>query len=302
MDKEKVFKDLQNICKDVLQDESMKKHTSFKTGGPADIFTKPASVQEVRDILLYCKENDVPYYVIGNGTNLLVKDGGIRGVVIKISYNMNKFVVEDDKIIADAGASIIAISQAAYKNELSGLEFACGIPGTIGGVVRMNAGAFKGEMCNVVESTTYIDNEGNIVTINNNEHEFTYRNSIFGNNPYIILQTTLKLNKGNSDEIKEKMEYNTKIRKEKQPLGTYNAGSSFKRLEGYFPGKLIEDAGLKGYSIGDSEVSTVHANFLVNKGNASTKEILELFDYVQKTVFEKFNVMLEPEIQILGED
>lgn len=302
MDKVKVYNDLQNMCKDVLLNEYMNKHTSFKTGGPADVLAKPSSVEEIKNIILYCKQNHIPYYVIGNGTNLLVKDGGIRGVVIKISYNMNNFEIKDDRIIADAGASIIAISQAAYKNELSGLEFACGIPGTVGGVVRMNAGAFKGEMSDIVETTTYIDDDGNIVTIDNNEHKFTYRNSIFGNNSYIILQSTFILKKGNSNEIKEKMDYNTKIRKEKQPLGTYNAGSSFKRLDGYFPGKLIEDSGLKGYTIGGAEVSTVHANFLVNNGNATSKDILQLFDYVKNTVFEKYNVVLEPEIQILGED
>ncbi len=302
MDKIKVYNDLKKVCNNTLLDESMKKHTSFKTGGTADILVMPSDIEEVKNVLKYCKKNNIEYYVIGNGTNLLVKDGGIRGVVIKISYNMNKFEVRDDRIIADAGASIIALAQVAYKNGLSGLEFACGIPGSVGGAVRMNAGAFKGEMCNIVEKTTYLNNEGNIVQIDNKAHDFSYRDSIFGHNPYIILQSVFKLQKGNIEEIKEKMEYNTKIRKEKQPLGTYNAGSSFKRLEGYFPGKLIEDSGLKGYKIGDAEVSTVHANFIVNNGNATTKEILELYSYVQKVVFEKFNVMLEPENQILGQD
>lgn len=302
MDKVSIYNELSQFCTDVNMDESMKTHTSFKTGGPADILVKPISIDEIKGVLMYCKDHSVPYYVIGNGTNLLVKDKGIRGVVIKISYNMNKFTINEDRIIADAGASIIALSQVAYKNGLSGLEFACGIPGTVGGAVRMNAGAFKGEMCEVVESTVYLDNECNIITIDNSEHEFKYRDSIFGNNPYVVLQSTLKLQKGNPDEIKEKMDHNTKIRKEKQPLGTYNAGSSFKRLDGYFPGKLIEDAGLKGYSIGGAKISTVHANFLVNDGTATSKDLLDLYSYVQSIVFEKFNVMLEPEIQILGED
>lgn len=302
MDKIKIYNDLKVLCNNLLLDESMKKHTSFKTGGNADILALPSNIDEIKNILSYCKQNQIPYYVIGNGTNLLVKDKGIRGVVIKISYNMNKFRLENEQIIADAGASIVALAQFAYKNGLSGLEFACGIPGSVGGAVRMNAGAFGGEMSSIVATTTYLDENGNIVTIDNSGHKFSYRDSIFGHNQYVILQSTFSLHKGIMEEIKEKMDNNTRIRKAKQPLGTYNAGSSFKRLPGQFPGKLIEEAGIKGYKIGGAEISTVHANFIVNNGNATSKDILELFEFVQKNIFEKFGVKLETENQILGED
>ncbi len=303
MDKLKVYNELKDKFNQIYLDESMKKHTSFKTGGNADILIKPENVNEIQEIFNYCDTNTIPHLVIGNGTNLLVKDSGIRGVVIKLSNNLNSYKIEGEYITAGAGTSVIALSNEAYNNGLGGLEFACGIPGTLGGAIKMNAGCFKGEMSDVVYKTKYLDENNEIQEITENLHRFEYRKSIFHENEkLIILESTLKLYKKDKQEIKEIMEHNNSVRREKQPTAMPSAGSSFKRPEGYFPGQLIEDCGLKGYKIGGAEVSTLHANFIVNSGNATSKDVLDLMDYVKQKVKEKFNVQLEEEIQIIGED
>ncbi len=279
----------------IFVNEPMKKHTTFKTGGNADFLVTPSSKEEIKRLLAL----DVPKTVIGNGSNLLVKDGGIRGLVIKLSKN-NNYKVYDDVIEADSGIYIAKLSQIALSHKLKGLEFACGIPGTLGGAVYMNASAYGGEMANVVFETDFLKDDGEILEITN--HEFGYRKSVFQNMNGIILSSKLKLEIGNEEEIKSKMEEYKKSRNAKQPVNFPSAGSTFKRPEGYFAGKLIEDAGLKGYKIGGAEVSTLHAGFVINANNATSKDILNLISYIQETVNKKFNVELETEVKIIGED
>ncbi len=280
--------------KNIKVNEPMSKHTSFKTGGPADVFVTPETKDEIVKLL----KLDVKKTIIGNGSNILVKDGGIRGLVIKI--NTNNFKIENDIIYADAGCSLARLSRLAMENSLSGLEFACGIPGTLGGAIYMNAGAYGGEMKDVVVETEALDREGNIRIIKN--HEFGYRSSCFQNNDLIIISSKLQLQHGDMNTIKEKMDENMSSRKQKQPIDKPNAGSTFKRPKDNFAAKLIQDAGLKGYSIGDAQVSDLHAGFIINKGNATSKDILELMKYVREKVNTEYGVMLEPEIKIIGED
>ena len=274
----------------IFVNEPMKKHTTFRAGGNADYLVTPTSKEEIIELL----KIDIPKTVIGNGSNLLVKDGGIRGLVIQLSKN-DRYTINENVIEAGSGIFVAKLSQLALKEGLTGLEFACGIPGTLGGAIYMNAGAYGGEMSNVVVETEFLKENGEIETIT--DHQFAYRKSIFQNMNGIILSSRLKLEKGNVDEIKSKTARNTK-----QPINFPSAGSTFKRPEGYFAGKLIEDAGLKGYRIGGAEVSTLHAGFVINADNATSKDILELISYIQKTVNEKFGVNLETEVKIIGED
>lgn len=280
--------------KNIKVNEPMSKHTSFKTGGPADVFVTPETKDEIVKLL----KLDVKKTIIGNGSNILVKDGGIRGLVIKI--NTNNFKIEDDIVYADAGCSLARLSRLAMENSLSGLEFACGIPGTLGGAIYMNAGAYGGEMKDVVVETEALDREGNIHIIK--DHEFGYRSSCFQNTDLIIISSKLQLQHGDMNTIKEKMDENMNARKQKQPIDKPNAGSTFKRPKDNFAAKLIQDAGLKGYSIGDAQVSDLHAGFIINKGNATSKDILELMKYVREKVNTEYGVTLEPEIKIIGED
>lgn len=280
--------------KNIKVNELMSKHTSFKTGGPADIFVTPETKEELINLL----KLDVDKTIIGSGSNILVKDGGIRGLVIKI--NTNNFKIEDDVIYADAGCALPRLSRVAMENSLSGLEFACGIPGTLGGAIYMNAGAYGGEMKDVVVETEALDRDGRIHIIK--DHEFGYRNSCFQNNELIIISSKLQLQHGDKSAIKEKMDENMNARKQKQPIDKPNAGSTFKRPKDNFAAKLIQDAGLKGYSIGDAQVSELHAGFIINKGKATSKDILLLMKYVKEKVNAEYGVMLEPEIKILGED
>lgn len=279
----------------IFVNEPMKKHTTFKTGGNADYLVTPTSKEEIIELL----KIDIPKTVIGNGSNLLVKDGGIRGLVIQLSKN-DRYTINENVIEAGSGIFVAKLSQLALKEGLTGLEFACGIPGTLGGAIYMNAGAYGGEMSNVVVETEFLKENGEIETIT--DHQFAYRKSIFQNMNGIILSSRLKLEKGNVDEIKSKMDEYKTARNTKQPVNFPSAGSTFKRPEGYFAGKLIEDAGLKGYRIGGAEVSTLHAGFVINADNATSKDILELISYIQKTVNEKFGVNLETEVKIIGED
>ena len=306
LDNVKIYNDLKTKVNEnnIFLNEPMSLHTSFRTGGNADVFIKIQNENELEYILKYAKENRIPITIIGNGTNLLVRDNGIRGIVIK--FQMQDVKIEENgdtiTIITGAGMSLSKLSRIAKEHSAQGLEFAVGIPGTVGGAIKMNAGAYGSEIKEVVKETTYIDFDGNIKTINNNEHNFSYRNSIFSKIDGIIIKTVIELPKGNLEEIENKMKKNISSRNEKQPLDKPNAGSTFKRGEGFITAKLIDECGLKGYKIGGAEVSTKHAGFVVNAGEATSKDILDLIEYIKKEVNKKFNVSIEPEIQIVGEE
>lgn len=282
-------------------DEPMKAHTSFKVGGPADILAIPNSVQEVIELIKICGKEQVPYFIIGNGSNLLVKDGGIRGVVIKFS-KLNKLTVDGDIITAESGATMPSISNATLKEDLTGFEFACGIPGSIGGAVAMNAGAYNGEISNVIYSATILDNKSEIKTLNKDELELGYRTSSILKYGYTVLEVTLKFQKGEHEKISGRIKDLNRRRSEGQPLEFPSAGSTFKRPEGYYAAKLIEDTGLKGLSVGGAEVSKKHSGFIINKGDATASDILNLIKMVQDKVKEKYGVDLFTEVRIIGED
>lgn len=285
----------------ILVDELMKKHTSFKVGGPVDIMIVPSNYEELQKAIKLCFESEIPYYVIGNGSNLLVKDKGIRGVVIKLT-GLREIKVENTTIISQSGALLSDVSEKALQASLSGLEFACGIPGCVGGAVAMNAGAYISEIANVIESAIVIDKSGSFKTLNKEELELGYRNSAILKYDYTVVEATFRLKAGRYEEIKNTIDDLQQKRSDKQPLEYPSAGSTFKRPTGYFAGKLIEDAGLKGLSIGDAEVSKKHSGFIINKGNASAKDILDLIRLVQCKVYERFGVELQTEVRIMGED
>lgn len=287
--------------KKVLINELMSNHTSFKIGGPADIMILPDSSDQIEEVMKYFVSSNIPYMVMGNGTNLLVSDKGIRGVVIKIYNNMESFSVDGEFIEFEAGMLISKASKIALQNSLTGLEFAEGIPGTIGGAVTMNAGAYIGEMSMVVDETQFIDSNGKIVTVKGKEHDFSYRTSIIQKTKGIVLKTRLKLQNGDRDKIKELMDDFNFKRRDKQPLEWPSAGSVFKRPKGHFVGKLIDDCGLRGYSIGGAKISDKHSGFIINTGNATCKDVLELIKHIQSTVKDKFSVDLEPELRIIGD-
>ena len=281
----------------IFLNEPLKNHTTFKVGGPADILVTPTSKEE----LVECLKLNVPKFVMGNGSNLIVKDKGIRGLVIKTT-KINNITFQNNVIEAEAGAYLGKVAMFARDNSLTGFEFASGIPGTVGGGVSMNAGAYGGEMKDVVIETTYCDLEGNTYTIDNEAHEFGKRKSFFTGKDFIVLSTKLKLNEGNKEEIANKMEELKVARNTKQPVTMPSAGSIFKRPEGYFAGKLIEDSGLKGYTIGGAQVSTLHAGFIVNVGDATAKDILDLIKHIQEVVMKNYGVTLETEVKMVGED
>ena len=286
---------------DIKIDEPMKEHTSFRVGGPVDILVTPKKFQEVVNVIDLCKKNNVPYYIMGNGSNLLVKDGGIRGIMIKL-IKLNEVKVEDNRIITGSGVSLKDISTTALNNKLSGFEFACGIPGSVGGAVTMNAGAYNGEISHVVESAKVIDNEGKIKVLDRKQLELEYRSSSILKYKYTVLEVTFNLEHGDYEKIKNRVEDLNRRRNEKQPLEYPSAGSTFKRPEGYFAAKLIEDSGLKGKSVGDAQVSEKHSGFIINKGSATAKDILDLIAIVQHKVKEKFNVDLYTEVRVIGEE
>ncbi len=301
MDKNKI-KDV--LTKEISEenifiDEPMKKHTSFKIGGVADIFIKVKSVQELQYIIEVAKKENILVTIIGNGSNLLVKDIGIRGIVIML--NMDKIEIEDTIVTVEAGVKLGFLAQKLLKEELTGFEFAAGIPGSIGGAVRMNAGAYGGEMKDIIVETKCLTPSGEIVTLSNEEQKFSYRHSIFMENRYIVLETKIKLQKGNKDEIKAKMDDYAQQRKEKQPISLPSAGSTFKRGTDFVTAKVIDECGLKGFSIGDAQVSTKHAGFVINNGNATAEDVLRLIEHVQKVVLEKTGKKIELEIEVLGE-
>ena len=287
--------------KDIKIDEPMSSHTSFKVGGPADILITPESADQVLDAVKLCKSKNVPYYIMGNGSNLLVKDGGIRGVVVKLT-KLKSIKIQGSRIIVSSGACLKDVSQKALDNSLTGFEFACGIPGSVGGAVTMNAGAYNGEISNVIESVIVIDNHTKKRILNLEQLELAYRMSSILKYGYIVLQVTFKLEKGDHSKINDRIENLNRRRSEKQPLEYPSAGSTFKRPEGHFAAKLIEDSGLKGMSVGGALVSEKHSGFIINKEDATSKDILDLIKLVQDTVKQKFNVDLYTEVRIIGED
>lgn len=289
--------------KNIFENEPMKKHTSFKIGGVADYYVKVKTQDELKSVLRLAKEENIPYYIVGNGTNLLVRDGGFRGIIIKLE--MQKYVIEKYEnyayIIAEAGVSLPLLSRVAMENGFSGIEGLAGVPGTLGGAVRMNAGAYGCEIKDVVISSKCMDKNGDICEFDFDNHEFSYRRSVFEQNEMIILETKMKFEYGKKEEIEQKIQEYMKSRKEKQPLEYPNAGSIFKRIENVITAKLIDECGLKGYSVGDAEVSKKHAGFIVNKENATAEDVLELIEYVKSKVKEKFDIDLELEVLVIGE-
>ena len=284
----------------VKYDEPLKNHTTFQIGGKCIALIEPKKVEDIIKAIKICRENNLKFFVIGNGSNLLVPDDGYNGVIIKIKSEFSNIQVEGDYLIAHSGAKLSEVYIVAYENSLTGFEFASGIPGTIGGAIFMNAGAYGGEMKDIVESVEVLDLDNyEVKELKNEELDFSYRKSIIQRKNYIVLTVKLKLKKGNKEEIKAVYEDLRERRNSKQPLNFGSAGSTFKRPEGHFASKLIEDAGLKGYHINDAWVSEKHSGFIVNKGKASYKEVMELIEYVQKVVFEKFEVKLETEVRIL---
>lgn len=306
LDNREILNNLEKIIsKDkIKQNEPMKEHTSLKIGGPAEIFVRVSSVEELKEILKLCKTNKIPLTIVGNGSNILVLDKGIKGIVIKTNLKEIKIKNKENEnieITVDDGVQLGFLAQKLLKEEIAGFEELSGIPGTIGGAIVMNAGAHGKEMKDIVTEITAIDYSGNIHIFTNEEAKFEYRNSIFSTGEYIILQVKLLLKKGNKEEIKLKMNEYAQYRKEKQPIEYPSAGSTFKRGTDFVTAKLIDDAGLKGYSIGGAKVSEKHAGFIINTGNATAKDIIELVKYVQDKVYEKFGKKIELEIKILGE-
>lgn len=285
----------------VRENESLQPYTFTKTGGRADLLVFPTTYEEVEKVYALSKQYDVPLTILGNGSNLIIKDGGIRGIVM-ILTQLNNIQVKGDRIIAQSGASIIEVSRVAYQHALTGLEFACGIPGTTGGALFMNAGAYGGEVKDVLESAVVIDEQGQIKTLSRDEFDFGYRSSVFGKKQYCILEGTFLCEKGESEVIKTKMDELTHLRESKQPLEYPSCGSVFKRPTGYFAGKLIQDSELQGFQIGGVQVSTKHAGFMVNVENGTASDYIQLIKHVQDTVKAKFDVQLETEVKIIGED
>lgn len=285
----------------VFLNEPMKNHITFKVGGEVDILATPNSYKETQDLIILAKKYHVPFIVIGKGSNLLVRDGGIRGLVIKLT-KLDNIISIGDKIICGTGAYLWDVSQFALEKELSGFEFASGIPGCVGGGVTMNAGAYISEMANVVESVLVVDRDGVLKNLTLEELEMGYRMSNIIKYDYIVLEVVFKLKKSKYSEIEEKIDDFQRRRQDKQPLEYPSAGSTFKRPEGYFAAKLIEDSGLKGFSIGGASVSSKHSGFIINSNNATAKDILDLIEHVRNTVRHKFNVELHTEVRIVGED
>ena len=292
---------LRDICgnANVLYNEPMKKHTSFRTGGEAKMVVKPQSKEKLVEIIKYLKDTSLEYAVVGNGSNLLVSDDGFDGVVV-LTENIDHIYCSDNRIVAGCGVSLAKIAGVALNNSLKGFEFASGIPGFVGGGVVMNAGAYDGELKDVIEKIEYCDESGNVFCTDAKDAQLSYRHSMFSDERLYVLEVTFKLAKGNKDEINALMNELASRRIEKQPLNYPSAGSAFKRPEGYFAAKLIDDSGLKGYSIGDACVSEKHCGFIVNKGNAKASDIYKLIKHCQEKVFEKQGVMIYPEIKFLG--
>lgn len=285
----------------VFLSELMSRHTTFKIGGPADYFLTPETEEQLKDTFVAAKSAGLPVMIMGNGSNMLVGDKGIRGAVICLCKKLNSIKVNDSEIYVGSGVLMSKVSSVALSHSLSGFEFASGIPGTVGGGVYMNAGAYGFELKEIIKSVRYMDNDGKIAEILCEDCEFGYRKSIFEKQGYTILGATFKLNKGDATEIRAAIDDYTKRRVTKQPIEKPSAGSVFKRPEGYFAGALVEGAGLKGFSIGGAQVSEKHAGFIINTGNATAKDVLDLIEHIKAVVYEKNGVMLEPEVRLVGE-
>jgi UDP-N-acetylmuramate dehydrogenase len=289
----------------IILGELLKEHTTFKIGGPADFFVTPTKLEELSKIIKLCVSEDIPYYILGNGSNLLVSDDGYRGVIIRIYKNFNQVTIEekDNHYFVTAGAGILLSELAGIllENCLTGFEFASGIPGTLGGAVTMNAGAYGGEMKHCIKEATLLSYEGDIRKLSKDELNLGYRTSIVQDDKYIVVDATFEFTKGKKEEIANKMKDLNSQRKEKQPLEYPSAGSTFKRPEGYFAGKLIMDSGLRGYRVGDIMISEKHCGFVINVGEGTAKDVKALITDVDRIVYEKFGVHLEPEVRMLGE-
>ena len=283
----------------VVMNEDMGKHTTFRTGGKAEYFITP-DMDTLPGVVEYLKREDYPYYIIGNGSNLLVKDSGYKGAIIRITTGFNHYHIDGNTITAGAGMMLAKLAAIACENGLKGLEFASGIPGTLGGAVTMNAGAYGGEMSQVLKYVKVMDSSGDIITLNRDELNLGYRHSIIMEQEMIVLEVCVCLEEGDAESIWETMNELAEKRKEKQPLEYPSAGSTFKRPEGYFAGKVIMDAGLRGRMHGGAQVSEKHCGFIVNRQNASATDIIELMEEVTRCVYEKYGVKLEPEVRILG--
>ena len=281
--------------------EPMAAHTTFRIGGPADVFAVPENADQAAVILGICREEGVPFFILGNGSNLLVSDSGFRGVVIQIYRNMSALKTEGQRITAEAGASLASVSAAARDASLTGLEFASGIPGTVGGAVVMNAGAYGGEIKNVLAEAVVLTDRGQIRTIAASDLGLAYRTSVIREKGYAVVRAVFRLEKGETDAIRMTMQDLARRRIEKQPLEYPSAGSTFKRPEGYFAGKLIMDAGFRGYCVGDACVSEKHCGFIINKGHATAADVKKLMQEVTDGVFSRFGVRLEPEVRFLGD-
>lgn len=286
---------------EILVAEPMKNHTTFRIGGPADALALPKTPEEVAEVVRFCHEHAQPYYVLGNGSNLLVSDEGYRGLVLQLYRNFNDIQVNGETITVQSGAMLAAVARTAYQTGLTGLEFASGIPGTIGGAVVMNAGAYGGEMKNVLKEVTVLTKEGEVLVIPAKALELGYRTSVIPKNGWIVLGAVLQLKKGDQEQILARMEELKEQRITKQPLDLPSAGSTFKRPEGYFAGKLIMDAGLRGFTVGGAQVSEKHCGFVVNRGNATAADVWKLICEVKRRVKEMTGVELEPEVKLLGD-
>lgn len=285
---------------DILFKEPMSGHTSFRVGGPADYFVQPASREEIRGAIMAAKEEKVPFFVIGNGSNLLVSDRGWRGMILQVGKNYQEITVDDNIITARSGATLARVAKEALDHSLTGMEFAAGIPGSVGGAVAMNAGAYDGEIRNILLDAEVMTSEGEFITIPAADLDLSYRHSCVFEKDYLVLSARFLLAPGDPGQIRGRMDELARARKEKQPLEYPSAGSTFKRPKGYFAGKLIQDAGLKGYIVGGAQVSEKHSGFVINRGGATAEEIAFLIAQVQKKVEQQFGVRMEPEVRFVG--
>lgn len=284
----------------VKENEPLSNYSHTKTGGPADLLFFPASVEEITAVINWTREEGYPLTILGNASNLIVRDGGIRGVTV-ILTKLKNITVEKNRMIVESGAPIIEVSEIAYQHELTGLEFACGIPGSTGGAVYMNAGAYEGEVKDVIEKATILTLNGDIIEVTNEQMQFSYRQSKLQRTNDIVLDVTFKLKAGNPKKIRERMDELTFLRTSKQPLEYPSCGSVFKRPIGHFTGKLIQDAGLQGLTWGGAQISKKHAGFIVNIDGATATDYIELIEHIQEVILEKFDVELEREVRIIGE-
>ena len=280
--------------------EPLNRYTTFRIGGKADFIAEPEKPEQIAELADLCKKEKVPFFIMGNGSNLLVSDDGYHGMIIHIADGMSRITVEGTRITAQAGASLIKTAVTAKQHGLTGMEFASGIPGSVGGAVYMNAGAYGGEVKDVLLDAEVLTQEGEFLTLTGEELDLSYRHSCIFEKNYVVLSARFSFEKGESDKIKARMDELAKARREKQPLEFPSAGSTFKRPEGYFAGKLIQDAGLKGYTVGGAQVSEKHSGFVVNRGGATAEEVAFLIKQVQKKVMKQFNVMMQPEVRFVG--